>query len=84
MHDSRYAHRRRIGVGMAAVVGLSAAVAAPEVQASADSVFTATAQGGTSPSGDITTVTTTCTSGMVIVLLAPFATVPCGGDQAGR
>jgi uncharacterized membrane protein len=84
MHDSRCAHRRCIGVGIAAAVGLSAAVAAPEVQASADSVFTATAQGGTAPAGDITTVTTTCTSGVVIVLLAPFATVPCGGDSAGR
>lgn len=84
MHDRRHTHRRCIGVGVAAALGLTAVVAAPGVQASADAGFTATAPGGSGTYGDITTVTTTCTTGMVIVLLSPFATVPCGGDQAGR
>ena len=84
MDGSRCVQRRRIGVGMATVSCLAAAVAASGVQASADGPFLATADGGSASLGDVTTVTTTCTNGMVIVLLSPFATVPCGDDRAGR
>jgi hypothetical protein len=80
----RYAHRRRAGVAMAAALGLGAVVAAPSLQASADGGFADAALSGSPPSGDITTVTTTCTTAVVIVLLSPFATVPCAGNQAGR
>lgn len=82
---ARRGYRRRLGVATAVASALAVVVPAIPVQAGGFGVPSlATGDVGPPPGSDITTVTTTCTTALVIVLLSPFATVPCSGDQAGR
>jgi hypothetical protein len=79
--DERLSCRRSLGIAVAVVVLLGGAITAPCVQAEASGAPWDAAGSGPAPPGDITTVTNTCTNGMVIVLLSPFAVVPCAGGR---
>jgi len=64
----------------AAALSMGVAVAGPHSPAgAAGAPGDAGAYATPPPGSDITTITTTCTNGLVIVLLSPFSTVPCAG-----
>ena len=78
MHSMLSLHRRMV-VAAAAAGALSVGVplAGSTVSASAAVFPGGPAQSQSAPSRDTTTVTTTCTYGLVIVLASPFMNIPC-------
>jgi hypothetical protein len=71
--------RRCLGAVAVAASSLGVAIAGPCIPASAADVPGVIGPATTPPSGEVTTITNTCTTGLVIVLLSPFSTVPCAG-----
>jgi hypothetical protein len=82
MHPMLSFDRRRAAVAAASVLSAGVALAGPSIpaRAAAGAVAppsTSDGQSPTEPSHDTTTVTTTCTTGLIIVLASPFSNIPC-------
>jgi hypothetical protein len=61
----------------AAVLSVGVPLAAPSTPAKAAVGAVDPAESQTTPSRDTSTVTTTCTNGLIIVLASPFTVIPC-------
>jgi anaerobic selenocysteine-containing dehydrogenase len=83
MHSTLSLSRRKMLAVAAGTAGIGVALAGTTIPAQAAVTTAGGGQGPTASSPDTTTVTTTCTTGVMIVLVAPFASIPCAQPVTG-
>ena len=83
MHPTPSLSRRMVTAVATGAAGIGLALAGTTIPAQAAVTPAGGDQSRTASSPDTTTVTTTCATGLMIVLVAPFASIPCAQPVTG-